>query len=88
MIMFVYWRGLYETDQLQFKIHKVHIFNFYIYINIYVTSTINFEGFNKLKYVLAWLEMVKFIIFSIGLNNKSAITKISICLKITKNVIV
>lgn len=53
MIMFVYWRGLYETDQLQFKIHKVHIFNFYIYINIYVTSTINFEGFDKLKYVLA-----------------------------------
>lgn len=31
--------------------------------------------------------MVKFIIFSIGLNGKSAITIISICLKITENVI-
>lgn len=55
---------------------------------MYVTSTINFEGFDKLKYVLAWLEMVKFIIFLIGLNDKSAITIISICLKITENVIV
>lgn len=55
---------------------------------MYVTSTINFEGFDKLKYVLAWLETVKFIIFLIGLNDKSAITIISICLKITENVIV
>lgn len=56
---------------------------------MYVTSTINFEGFDKLKYVLAWLEneMVKFIIFLIGLNDKSAITVFLNCLKITENVI-
>lgn len=55
---------------------------------MYVTSTINFEGFDKLKYVLAWLGMVKFIIFLIGLNDKSAITVFLNCLKITENVIV
>lgn len=40
---------------------------------MYVIFIINFEGLDKLKYVIIWLEMVKFIIFLIGLNDKSVI---------------
>lgn len=54
---------------------------------MYVIFIINFEGFDKLKYVLVWLEMVKFIIFLIGLNDKSVIIVFLNCLKIMENVI-